>query len=60
MGKIVTVKENADCHPFWYGKVGIVVDTEADALTGELLWNVKMETHDAPVAFARHELKEIQ
>lgn len=59
MGKVVMVKQGTDCHWSWWNKFGIVVDTEADALTGELLWNVKMETNDAPVAFAAHELEEM-
>jgi len=60
MWKKVRVTEDADCHPFWHGKIGIVVDTEADAYSGELWWNVKMETHDAPVVFAGHELEEMK
>jgi hypothetical protein len=59
MWKTVRIKEDADCNPFWHGKVGIVVDTEADVLSGELLWNVKTEGHVARVAFAEHELEEI-
>jgi hypothetical protein len=59
MWKTVKIREDADCHPFWHGKVGVVFDTEADALSGELLWNVKTETHDAHATFAGHELEEI-
>jgi ribosomal protein L21E len=59
MWKTVKILEDADCHPFWHGKIGIVVDTEADALSGELLWNIKTETHDAIVTFAAHEIEEI-
>jgi ribosomal protein L21E len=60
MWKTVRISEDADCHPFWHGKIGIVVDTEADAYFEGVLWNVKMQTHDAPVTFAEHELEEMK